>query len=285
MDASFLAGIFSEALAISQRWTAEQARTESLLAALIAFHARLQLLGAANISVPHTQSASRSVRSVRIFNAGRHFEDVPSRLIARHICGVENLMGALRSSVRRFEEYQMAMAEVHAAVWQEQQQQQRHQQQKLLQRQKQKQKQKQATPPSTPRPVQGPMPHDGYGGPRAPQTLQQRREPTVELLWVGESAPSLVGTGHGIEAQKVWLPPPAECIQWIQELDQMYSAEVVLKLELIDSIDIYTMNTNTLQGVAHLWSIQPNLLPDTLALLCNFTLSLNLETESRGTER
>ena len=75
----------------------------------------------------------------------------------------------------------------------------------------------------------------------------------------------------------MWLPPPAECIRWIEELDQMYSAELLLKMELLESMDMHRVEADTLLGVAHLWALQPNIRPDALTMLRHVVSSLTLE--------
>ena len=96
-------------------------------------------------------------------------------------------------------------------------------------------------------------------------------------VWLADASEGVVGAGRGTEAQRVGLPPPATCIQWMEELDALYSSELLLKLELLDSIDLHEMDTEALQGVAHLWALQPNLHPQPLERLRLFVESLTLD--------
>ena len=56
----------------------------------------------------------------------------------------------------------------------------------------------------------------------------------------------MVGAGQGDDAQRVGLPPPAQCIEWLQAIDQQYAAELLLKLELLDGIDICNVDGEAL---------------------------------------
>ena len=98
-----------------------------------------------------------------------------------------------------------------------------------------------------------------------------------------EPAWDVVGAGRGSEAQHVGLPPPSQCIEWIQELDAMYTSELLLKLELIDSIDLSGgMRAEALQGVMELWTLQPHLCPHALDRLRAVAESLTLDPVPGG---
>ncbi|KAL1500574.1 hypothetical protein AB1Y20_013229 [Prymnesium parvum] len=69
---------------------------------------------------------------------------------------------------------------------------------------------------------------------------------------------SVAGLGCGIDAQQVGLPAVLQFIEWFQELDQMFARELLLKVQLIDSIS-YSMPPAQLADVHRLWTLEPNL--------------------------
>ena len=102
MDASFFRETFSKALKITQRWSAEQSRCETILTSLLEFHGRMALL-----EDPDT-TALRAL-------AGE--ADAVELLHAKHVRGLENLMRGLREGVGRFEALHGELGELHADVW------------------------------------------------------------------------------------------------------------------------------------------------------------------------
>ena len=173
---------------------------------------------------------SVAVAELSAFGAGSGLEDVPTLLRMRHVKGVENLMSALRASCERFENHHRSMAEVHASMWE------RH-----------------AMAEDAAAERAGKTKEGDSGGP----------------LNLGFDAPawSVVGAGRGLDAQRVLLPPVESCIEWVGELDRQYTAELLLKLELIDSIDLSLIGAEDLHGVYELWMLQPGLKPQSLERL------------------
>ena len=73
----------------------------------------------------------------------------------------------------------------------------------------------------------------------------------------------VLGAGRGLDAQSVGLPPPDTCIAWVRECDQQFAAELLLKLEILDRLDL-GRTSEELHGLHRLWTLQPNLAPATL---------------------
>ena len=220
MDASYWADVFSQARSISRKWATEQARTEAVFAALLEFDGRLRLLGRRGIGDPAAPTLSA-------FAAGSGLEEIPVLLRARHMRGVENLLGSLHESAERFKAHQAAFSDLQASVWQRQ--------------------------------------------------YSAAADGTNASDLLAESAWGVVGAGRGSEAQRVGMPPAAQCIEWIQELDGMHSAELLLKLELLETIDLTgSMSPEALQGVAEIWALQPHLLTPALDRLSALVESLTL---------
>ena len=86
-----------------------------------------------------------------------------------------------------------------------------------------------------------------------------------------------MGAGRGLDAQRILRPPVAECIEWLAELDRQYAAELLLKLELLDSIELGSMSADALHGVAQLWSLQPHISLPALERLRVVVASLTLD--------
>lgn len=91
---------------------------------------------------------------------------------------------------------------------------------------------------------------------------------------------STVGAGRGRDAQPVGLPAATTCIEWVRELDSLYAKELLLKLELLDGIDLGASDA-ALQGIVRLWNLQPNLTaaPATLERVDALAQSLSLPAE------
>ena len=85
----------------------------------------------------------------------------------------------------------------------------------------------------------------------------------------------LVGAGRGHDAQPVGLPSPVACIAWVRELDEMYGSELLLKLELLDGIDLGA-RAEVLHGIQRLWTLQPHLTPTSVERLAALAESLTL---------
>ena len=100
-------------------------------------------------------------------------------------------------------------------------------------------------------------------------------EPGARPAELAEPSCSVVGAGRGTDAQRVFLPPPMQCIEWVQELDSMFTAELLLKLELLESISV-ELGNDALHGIYRLWSLQPHLRPMALAQLQALVESLTL---------
>jgi len=95
--------------------------------------------------------------------------------------------------------------------------------------------------------------------------------------FLAEPTWNIVGAGRGLDAQRILLPPVAECIEWLAELDRQYAAELLLKLELLDSIELGSMSADSLHGVAQLWSLQPHISLPALERLRVVVASLTLD--------
>ena len=221
---------FTTGAKLIRRWAAEHERTESLFAALLEFHGRLQLL--------ELQGASAAKTALQAAEP----PDALSRLHARHVRGLENLLAALHTSAQKFEELQEELSEVHAQI--------------RLQ----------------------------CGG-----TLADECMPSPAISGSGSSSGTtvdhaiwgLVGAGRGLDAQQVGLPSPRVCAGWVRELDEQFAAELLLKLELLDSIDLAS-GSNALSGVHRLWVLQPHLNPETLSRTTALAESLTLALGSRS---
>ena len=48
----------------------------------------------------------------------------------------------------------------------------------------------------------------------------------------GEAVLVVVGAGRGVAEQPVLMPPPAQCLDWMRELDRLYCRELLLHLML-----------------------------------------------------
>lgn len=191
---------------MSTRWSAEQAKTEPIFAALLEFHGRLHLLR--DRPLPLSMPCP-----VELADAG-------ARLRTKHVRGVENLLAALRASATRFETFQIALSDVHSSV--------------------------------CARHVATATSHE-----------QQQR------TW------STVGAGRGLDAQRVGLPAAEQWVEWIGELDAQYTRELLLKLELLDTLQL-SMSREALQGTHRLWTLQPHLSLPSLERLRAVAQSLTL---------
>lgn len=108
MDASFWRETFEAALRITRAWRAEQAHSETLLAAAIEFDGRLTLLGpSAHRTRPEALGALLRTGDVAAIDALR----------ARHERGLSNLRTALNTSVERFGALQLEAAALHGRSW------------------------------------------------------------------------------------------------------------------------------------------------------------------------
>lgn len=212
MDASYFAPIFSSALAITRKWSAEQTRCEGVFSAILEFHGRLRLL------------APESAEDEAVVGVLAKLPNAVPLLRAKHVRGLERLMSALRESVARYEALHAELSELHAATWQ------RH----------------------------------------AAVTAESPAEALDEPAW------GVVGAGRGADAQRVLMPPPLQCMDWLRELDAMYAAELLAKLQLVDAID-FGHGAAQLQDVAQQWLLQPHLEEAPIERLSVLVESLTLE--------
>jgi len=102
--------------------------------------------------------------------------------------------------------------------------------------------------------------------------------PEAAAAALAEPTSGVVGAGRGRDAQTVGLPPPMLCIDWVRELDGMYASELLLKLELLDGIDL-GLGSEVLQGVSRLWTLQPHLGTAAIERVASLAASLNLPQE------
>ena len=72
-----------------------------------------------------------------------------------------------------------------------------------------------------------------------------------------------VGAGRGTSMQRVHLPPPLQCMQWVHAVDHAYGLETLLKLQLVEVLSL-GMPEAELQQVTRLWELQPNLIGEDL---------------------
>ena len=102
--------------------------------------------------------------------------------------------------------------------------------------------------------------------------------PEAAAAALAEPTSGVVGAGRGRDAQTVGRPPPMLCIDWVRELDGMYASELLLKLELLDGIDL-GLGSEVLQGVSRLWTLQPHLGTAAIERVASLAASLNLPQE------
>ena len=172
-------------------------------------------------------------------------EDLVPLLRGKHMRGLENILTALRKSANTFESLRAEISEVHAAVWQ------RH----------------------------GAMVSAAETKPRKSSAATSGGGDATAML-LAEPAWGVVGAGRGRDARPVGLPAPMVCIEWVRELDAMYASELLLKLSLIDSIDLGAKG-EVMQGTQRLWSLQPHLTPAAIERVAALAESLTL-AESAG---
>ena len=88
-SATYWQQLFTQALRITQRWRAEQTRSERVLAAAVEFQSRLRLL-------------SRTAPSASTPCVLAELPDAVALLRGKHLRGLENIMASLRDSVAVF---------------------------------------------------------------------------------------------------------------------------------------------------------------------------------------
>ena len=84
-----------------------------------------------------------------------------------------------------------------------------------------------------------------------------------------------VGAGRGTSMQRVHLPPPLQCMQWVHAVDHAYGLETLLKLQLVEVLSL-GMPEAELQQVTRLWELQPNLIGEDLERVDALTDALTL---------
>ena len=183
------------------------------------------------------------------YSAMKGQEDLVPLLRGKHVRGLENILAALRKSARAFESMRAEISEVHAAVWQ------RH----------------------------GAMVSAAETKPRSSAATSEGGSAAHDAaaMLLAEPAWGLVGAGRGRDARPVGLPAPMVCIEWVRELDAMYASELLLKLALIDSIDLGAKG-EVLQGTQRLWSLQPHLNPAAIERVAALAESLTLPESAGG---
>ena len=75
--------------------------------------------------------------------------------------------------------------------------------------------------------------------------------------------------------QRVHLPPPLQCMQWVHAVDHAYGLETLLKLQLVEVLSL-GMPEAELQQVTRLWELQPNLIGEDLERVDALTDALTL---------
>ena len=216
MDGSFWREIASAVVATSNKWTAEQGRSDSILAAFAEFHSRLRLLSTDEI---YDES----------LGAFAHFADALPRLRAKHLNGMDNLTRALRASVDKFKILQDELAHTHERAWKR---------------------------------------HASCAAQLPPEAAS-------------EPVASIVGAGRGRAAQPVLMPPVFECLNWLGELDAMFSDALFQKVQLLERIGC-GIEPESLTKLQLLWRLQPDLRPAALDTWRAFATSLQLAPEDRG---
>lgn len=212
MDASFFGDIFSRLAALSDKWRAEQKKSEALFTALLEFHGRLVNMTSDDPFEPLSDFHRKT------------FEAALPLLRAKHVRGLENILASLRRSLDRFKALRAEMGELHASVWQ------RH----------------------------------------SMVASDPQQAPSLDVPSWG-----VVGAGRGSDAQPVGLPAPNTCIEWVAEIDRMYASELLVKLELLDAVDL-GLQGEVLQGLYRLWSLQIHVKPAVLERLTVLADSLTL---------
>mmetsp|Transcript_20117 Transcript_20117/g.41042 ORF Transcript_20117/g.41042 Transcript_20117/m.41042 type:complete len:209 (-) Transcript_20117:88-714(-) len=84
---------------------------------------------------------------------------------------------------------------------------------------------------------------------------------------------AVVGAGRGTLEQPVLIPPPWQCLNWVSELDGIFSRELLLKTALVGGL---THDAEHTQQALHLWRLQPNLGRASLERLHALVSSLSL---------
>ena len=101
MDASYWGDVFKQALSISSRWAAEQARTLAMLSAFTEFHERLQMM-------ERTSDETLAKRKA--------IADAWPLLRMKHVRGMENLLAALHSSTSQMESLRGSLSELQTSA-------------------------------------------------------------------------------------------------------------------------------------------------------------------------
>ena len=86
---------------------------------------------------------------------------------------------------------------------------------------------------------------------------------------------AVVGAGRGVLEQPVLMPPAWQCLEWVGELEGMFSRELLLKRSLVEGLEHDAPAEHT-QQVIHLWRLQPNLCRAPLERLQAMVSSLSL---------
>ena len=206
-SATYWRTLFTQAVGVTRRWRAEQARSEGVISAAAEFSSRLRTLSRpASVPAPLLE-----------------LPDAVTLLRAKHLRGLENIMAALRASVATFAKLHTELAELSAAAWSK------------------------------------------HGGPGASSSA------TVVV----------VGAGRGLAEQQVLMPPPAQCLEWMGELDRLYCRELLLKTKLIEQLT-HDAPAEHVQQTIYLWLLQPNLRAAPLERLNALAVSLTLTEPDEG---
>jgi hypothetical protein len=245
MDSSFFADAFARLASLSRRWDVEQQKTEALFAALLEFHSRL-----INLSTEEPFEALASHAELE--------QSVPA-LRAKHVHGLENIMAALQKSAGRYTAIRDDISEVHANVWQ------RH---------------GAAVTTAAEKAQKGGKASRSDGGAADDEGDILASEAAAMLI--SEPAWGIVGAGRGRDAQPVGMPAPMVCIDWVREVDGLYTSELLLKLELLEALDLGA-SAEVLYGLHRLWTLQPHLTPAAIERVRMLAESLNLPADASVT--
>lgn len=99
-SATYWRTLFTQAVGVTRRWRAEQAKSEGVISVAAEFSSRLRTLSTSSVPAPLLE-----------------LPDAVTLLRAKHLRGLENIMAALRESVATFAALHAELAELSAAAW------------------------------------------------------------------------------------------------------------------------------------------------------------------------
>ena len=91
----------------------------------------------------------------------------------------------------------------------------------------------------------------------------------------------VVGAGRGLAEQRVLMPPPTHCCEWMGELDRLFLRELLLKSQLVERL-AHDSPAAHVQQTLYLWKLQPSMCSSTLERLRALASSLSLAGDGDG---